>query len=586
MHFGPSSRIADVLANPEARGTVAEFIPGFADHPAVTMLGGKSIGFIVTRFVSQQGDDAAARLWEALGKIEEVERNRGKDVVCDPRDTYEGADVPEASATVTLPVAATCRAAVELAFAGPSHGNPFTDVEFTARFAREGAEAAAVDAGGFYDGDGRWIVRFLPEVPGRWRFATASNARSLDGITGSVDVAEAAEGDHGPVRADGFHFAHADGTRHLPLGTTAYAWIHQPAEVRAATLRTLEDAPFTKMRMCVFPKAYLHNTNEPELYPFPGNPEDGFDFARFDPAFFRHLEDSVAALGRRGIQADVILFHPYDRWGFGAMGARADDHYTRYVVRRLAAFPNVWWSMANEYDLVDAKSVADWERLAQIVVANDPARHLLSIHNAMTPYDHARDWITHVSLQGTDPYKTTETIDAGRRTWGKPVVVDECGYEGNLEHGWGNLSGREMVRRFWEGAVRGGYAGHGETYFRDDEQIWWAKGNELIGESPARIAFLRRVVEEAPGGVLDPIGESFDFPRAGVPGEYELWYFGCHQPLFRTLTLPTDRHYRVDVIDTWGMTVDTLPGTFSGISRIPLPGREFMALRVVALDAA
>jgi hypothetical protein len=27
----------------------------------------------------------------------------------------------------------------------------------------------------------------------------------------------------------------------------------------------------------------------------------------------------------------------------------------RYVVARLAAFPNVWWSMANEYDLMPAK---------------------------------------------------------------------------------------------------------------------------------------------------------------------------------------------------------------------------------------
>jgi hypothetical protein len=49
--------------------------------------------------------------------------------------------------------------------------------------------------------------------------------------------------------------------------------------------------------------------------------------------------------------------------------------------------------------------------------------------------------------------------------WGKPVVIDECGYEGDLENGWGKISGEEMLRRFWEGAIRGGYVGHDETYW-------------------------------------------------------------------------------------------------------------------------
>jgi len=34
------------------------------------------------------------------------------------------------------------------------------------------------------------------------------------------------------------------------------------------------------------------------------------------------------------------------------MGAEADDFYLRYAIRRLSAFRNVWWSIANEYDLV------------------------------------------------------------------------------------------------------------------------------------------------------------------------------------------------------------------------------------------
>ncbi|MFF3663819.1 hypothetical protein [Streptomyces olivochromogenes] len=57
----------------------------------------------------------------------------------------------------------------------------------------------------------------------------------------------------------------------------------------------------------------------------------------------------------------------------------------------------------------------------------------------MLLYDCSREWITHASVQGVDLYKTAENVDAWRERWGKPVVVDECGYDGNLEYGWGNL---------------------------------------------------------------------------------------------------------------------------------------------------
>ncbi|GAA4983637.1 DUF5605 domain-containing protein [Yinghuangia aomiensis] len=524
-----------------------------------------------------------ALLWEALAGLETppipvtsaVPSTAG-------RPDYEGPGVAEASAKPEVPRGATRWSPAEIVIAGPSHGNPFIDVELTARFSRDGT---TVTVGGFYDGDGRWIIRFLPESSGCWEFVTSSNARSLHGLTGRFDVAEAPLGEHGPVRVDGFHFAHADGTRYSPWGTTAYAWIHQPEADREATLRTLESAPFNKLRMLVFPKAYDYNADEPELYPFPGDPEQGFDHSRFDPEFFRRLESAVVELGRRGIQADIILFHPYDRWGFAELGQATDDSYTRYLVRRLWAYPNVWWSMANEYDFVLGKTESDWERLADIVVANDPARHLLSIHNGLAFYDHSRPWITHASVQRIDQYRTAEEVDIWRRMWGKPVVVDECGYEGDLEHGWGNLTGEEMVRRCWEGAIRGGYVGHGETYYRSDEQLWWAKGGDLTGDSPDRIAFLGRIVAESPGGVLEPLSTYVGVPYGGIVGVHHLYYYGRQQPAFASLRLPPDRDFHIDVIDTWEMTVTRLSGVYRGICRISMPGKEFMAVRATAVDS-
>ena len=68
---------------------------------------------------------------------------------------------------------------------------------------------------------------------------------------------------------DGFHFTYADGTRYRPWGTTAYAWNHQDEPQQEATLDTLAASPFTKLRMCLFPKHFVYNTDEPERFPFP-----------------------------------------------------------------------------------------------------------------------------------------------------------------------------------------------------------------------------------------------------------------------------------------------------------------------------
>ncbi len=70
----------------------------------------------------------------------------------------------------------------EAAVKGPSGGNPFVDVEFGARF-RNGATEKVVD--GFYDGEGAYRMRFMPESQGEWSYQTVSNAPELTGLTGS-----------------------------------------------------------------------------------------------------------------------------------------------------------------------------------------------------------------------------------------------------------------------------------------------------------------------------------------------------------------------------------------------------------------
>ncbi|MBI1256258.1 MAG: DUF5060 domain-containing protein [Chloroflexi bacterium] len=472
----------------------------------------------------------------------------------------------------------------DLALHTQVEGNPFLEVQFSALFT-QGEDT--VEAAGFYDGTDVFRLHFMPQRTGEWRYETRSNLPSLNGMQGSFTCIEPSQDNHGPVKvADTYHFQYADGTRYLPIGTTCYAWLHQPEALQRQTLDSLSSSPFNKLRMCIFPKYYEYNRDDPALYPFEHDAQGGWDFTRFNPHFFRHLEQRLRDLRDLGIEADLILFHPYDngRWGFDQMGAEADDRYLRYVLARLSAYRNVWWSLANEWDLCKGKTVENWDRFFQIVQHNDPYGHLRSIHNCYTHYDHTQPWVTHASVQTLNNYPDLEKVADWCAAYQKPVVVDETGYEGNLPFRWGFHTPQEMVHRFWMGTALGGYVGHGETYLHPQDILWWSKGGALHGQSPARIAFLRAILEAMPPGGLNPAEITRDLYCVGQPDRCYLAYGGRGQPGEARLTLPEGKRYSVDVIDAWEMTITRLEGTLTGQCRVSLPSKPYIALRLQQMD--
>jgi Domain of unknown function (DUF5060)/Protein of unknown function (DUF4038)/Domain of unknown function (DUF5605) len=488
----------------------------------------------------------------------------------------------------------------EAAFQGPSKGNPFLDVAFDAVFSQHGRN---IRVPGFYDGDGTYRVRFMPDNEGEWTYRTRSKTAALDGKTGSLTVVAPSTGNHGPVSVrNQFHFGYADGTPYLPFGTTCYAWTHQPLDMQAETLKTLKKTRFNKIRMGVFPKDYPYNVNEP-LHPIFLKGRGGKeDFDRPNPAAFQHFESQVAALRDLGMEADIIIFHPYDRWGYSNMSAEQDFRYVAYLAARLGASRNVWWSLANEYDfLLDTKPLSQWDRYFHILEENDPYGHLKSIHNGDVNmnYDHRKPWVSHVCVQNWDVKRTFEW----REAYGKPVVNDEPEYEGNIVQSWGNITAQELVHRYWITLMRGGYAGHGETYADPQDLIWWAKGGKLHGEAWRRIGFLRNLLEEDVKSGLTPMGTPGQFPwsrvSGAIDGDVRYIYLGEHQPVIWATGFPQeDGDYEIDLIDTWNMKVSPLkkaappknhPTRHGSEIRgrkpdapfgVELPGRPYLAIRL------
>ena len=443
----------------------------------------------------------------------------------------------------------------ELNLTGPNSGNPYIDVSLHAEF-KNGSHV-------------------IPDRLGKWDYSTLSKQPELNKKKGEFECVKPSKNNHGPLKiVNTFYLEYADGTPFYSVGTTAYQWTSVKQSIQEQTLKTLANSPFNKIRMCVFPKSYKYgNDTEPWVYPY----ENKDDFTKPNFSFFQNFDKRVQQLRDLGVQADVILFHPYDRWGYAKMGGENNARYVRYMIARLSAYRNVWWSLANEWDVPDIKETIDWETIGTLLQTEDPHQRFRGIHNWYASedhfYDHTRPWITHTSTQTSHFFNAAKWRD----TYKKPLLFDEMRYEGDVESGWGNMSGEEMASYFWMAGLSGGYGTHGDTFKNksDDETEvrWWAKGGLLVGRSPQRIAFFKSVMEQLPVKEMAPGFDGNGAPKnlsnniytLSKEGEIYLAYTADANVKIR-LRLAGSKPYQLNVIDTWKMTTtpkgEVKPGEF------------------------
>lgn len=487
---------------------------------------------------------------------------------------------------------------VEVVLRGPATPLPADHTPVVVTFA---ADDRSVAVPGFWDGDDRYVARFRPERAGTWAWTSASDAPELDGLTGRVDAAEPTG--HGGVRvAATRHFAHADGTPFRPVGATVYNWLHQDEPLFAETVYAVAAAGLNKLRFQVFPQTGGHVEQDPRLLPFERDADGRWDVARPVIAFFRRLDDAVLRLRAAGVQAEVLIFTAYDdgRFGLGDLTEEQDAAYLRYLVARLSAYDNVWWSLCNEFDLLP-RPTERWTRVGELLAAVDPHDRLRSIHQWTRFYDHNQPWVTHASIQNGQAVAELGRAAAYRDAYAKPVVFDEILYEGDEPERWGHLSARELVHRFWVATVEGCYATHGESYVLPNGSLHIVQGGPYRGESPVRLGFLRGILDELRVPGLDPIDHFWDEAFvAGRARQVYLQYLGRSALSEWTFRLPQGNagerlevgdRFLVEVIDTWGMSV-TSAGEFvlddvrrndayaTGSAPVPLPAGRALALRI------
>lgn len=400
------------------------------------------------------------------------------------------------------------------------------------------AVAEAVQVGG------RRLIRFAPAEIGRWEYTVTGPQGGPEG-TGQFECL-AADGDQpGPVRVRGTRFVHADGGAHHPLGTTALWWHRQDAQERAGTLAALARSPFTGVRMSVLP---------PGATQWPG------------PAELDELETAVLALRETGFQAELVLFQT----GGLTPGRPGWTEYLNEVVHRFAPYRNVWWCLALDADRSEVDGHV-WDEALRLIAEADHGHRPLTIH-AGPRFDFGRRLLSHASVREDTQLEAIDPV----RAFAKPALRD-VGTEGNLPTRTGGRTADELVSHAWWALVGGSYFWHAEEFA---EHSWSRHGGRLDGQAGARLQFLADVLAGAPGDLTRDPEESTTFTLC-QPGQYYLQYHGLHRYSTRTYTLPDDAEFTVELLDTWDMTIERLPGTVSGEFVLDLPRRPNLAVRII-----
>ena len=340
---------------------------------------------------------------------------------------------------------------VEIAFeADAVPDDPFA-LDLTAVFAGPGG--GRVEAPAFYNGGREYLVRFCPPTAGTWRYTTTSDRPDLAGRTGTIEVAEAADGDRGPVGVDPDNprrFAYADGTPYFVMAFEC-DWLfaldaENPDDIPLTRQIAGEvaDHGFNQVVMNVF--AYdagwgekdrmdpQHLYNRPSVFPFGGDNEAP-DHSTLDVEYFKRLDRVIEHLDERDVVAHLMIYVWNKRVSWPEAESEADDRYFDYVVKRYQAYPNLVWDISKEALAYGRDDLGYITRRIDRLRRFDGHDRLVTVHD----YDYCSafpDKVDFISIQEWSPDLYGRMLDVAAEHPGKPVYnIEHGGYERTMPFG-------------------------------------------------------------------------------------------------------------------------------------------------------
>src|SRR5580765_2820228 len=221
-----------------------------------------------------------------------------------------------------------------------TYSNALQDVTLTVVFTSPLGETNQVF--GFWDGGKTWLVRFSPNLPGRWTFKSACSDQANKGLNNQTGefvctaaIATTRFARHGQIHVakDRRHFEHADGTPFFWLADSVWNSTRISAIKDCKIYAGVRASQgFTVAQWTATPGADAHG-----LTAFAGT-----ERISINPNFFKPLDAKLETLSRAGILSAIVPFAQRDRNESATLPEDQIALLLRYIEARWGADPVAW----------------------------------------------------------------------------------------------------------------------------------------------------------------------------------------------------------------------------------------------------
>ena len=498
---------------------------------------------------------------------------------------------------ITLPWSNRLRAAehgdvprfhvAEVTFVGPKVGpsdTPARDVELAVSFRHESGEPT-VRVYGFWDGDGKggdrgnvFKVRFCPTRVGRWRIVeTTSNRAELKRQRLGDSLLCIASTHSGFWIAAGRWYKRSDGSHPFIIGNTHYSFLSRRNDKGPVNTSPLDDMRsnarfYKKLRFSLFGDRYPDPKQKPFLDDRGQQTDDGRHSVRPNPSWFQQRVDPAIRAGfEHDLICDLILCGPDTRQSRSTL-AGDPKPWLRYVAARYGAYPNVWFCLANEWNIKQPSYTAKQIRAAGDVIRSFlPNPTPISVHSNRGKWNTALNgsWHDHVIIQNKLkrlPEAADATAGNHRRGGIKPVCNDENGYQGRGD----GFTKEDVIEGCFGTFLGGGYPTTGEKYGRKLGQYFWGGFDAKAHSATRHLAYLRNYIDRSiefwnlkPVRLSESIFAGIDRQCRLLGGDDEFALGSNRRIKNHQVKLP-DGTWRITQLDLIAMTTKTLGKAITG----------------------
>ncbi len=341
---------------------------------------------------------------------------------------------------------------IELTFDSPvAYDRPVYDVALQVTFVAPSGKQYPSD--GFWDGENRWRVRFMPNEKGKWSYRTVCSDAANSGLHDRSGTFVCTKNRSSlPIYRNGkivhrkgdYYLSYADGTPFFYLGCTAWNGALRSTDEEWETyLQHRKQHAYTVIQ---FVTTQWRGLPASELDPPAFSGEDPI---RINPLFFQRLDRKIDRINRMGLVAAPIMLWaiPGDENPGYKLPVESAVKLAAYIKARYEAY-HVIWNLGGDGNFTGS-NLAKWQEIGRRVFGEgkNAVGNVVTLHPGGrrwygNDYD-GEEWLSMISYQtghsnseSTIRWKTQgPVVENWARLKPRPIIDTEPVYEAQGEPG-------------------------------------------------------------------------------------------------------------------------------------------------------